>query len=362
LVELCQLQVSLAASLEMASLACRHSHPHLATEIQLALVNAADLGQRSLKVIREYGRTAQAVKDKMLPELQLAVEQSIPSMAVDCLDTVTKWAHDMRSDSEETQSKCVEFAHQLHGLITKVQQEQVTHGPQGASPQPMLLDVDMADVPASDSRSSVNGKTKELFEGLSRFANSISASDACGAANECEQRDLIDLLFLAPGVVRASSQGQRHSDLTDVPSASAGRLAHEDSPDQEMPAQLVPVSALLSQGALPDLAHPLLRALTELRRVGEILHECVAFWMNMDGTVQELSRLKDHMQTLVKYASGNAKVKERFDQRLAEYNNFWDSLMRLCQQYCSEVEPALMRVRKLVSSLELMADRIDAGV
>eukprot|EP00405_Crypthecodinium_cohnii_P033330 CAMPEP_0206527412 /NCGR_PEP_ID=MMETSP0325_2-20121206/1329_1 /ASSEMBLY_ACC=CAM_ASM_000347 /TAXON_ID=2866 /ORGANISM="Crypthecodinium cohnii, Strain Seligo" /LENGTH=728 /DNA_ID=CAMNT_0054022809 /DNA_START=116 /DNA_END=2303 /DNA_ORIENTATION=+ len=129
---------------------------------------------------------------------------------------------------------------------------------------------------------------------------------------------------------------------------------------QQQQGQVMQLSSFSSNNPFTNIADPLLRALQELRRVSTILRECMSFWTNMDGTVKELSMLRDNMQTLVKYTSANPKIKERFDQRLGEYYKFWDSLIRLCQQYCMEVEPALARAMKTTESVELMADRIDA--
>jgi len=114
--------------------------------------------------------------------------------------------------------------------------------------------------------------------------------------------------------------------------------------------------------ALPpqkDLSHPLLHALKELRRVSEILVECIAFWTNMDGTVQELSRLKDHTQRLLKFASKSQALRSRFDERLTEYGDFWGSLVVLCKQYAAAAEPALLRMRVLVNQVEAAADTME---
>merc|ERR1712137_1301196 len=52
-------------------------------------------------------------------------------------------------------------------------------------------------------------------------------------------------------------------------------------------------------------------ALKELRTVSNILRGCGMFWTHMDDTVQELARIRDHTQTLLKYAARNPRLKAR---------------------------------------------------
>lgn len=84
-------------------------------------------------------------------------------------------------------------------------------------------------------------------------------------------------------------------------------------------------------------------------------------WDLAHPLLKELGRLKDHTASLVKYASKSSSLRARFDSRLAEYSDFWGSLMRLCERYCSEVEPALQKVRALIAKVEDAADTIDAA-
>ncbi|CAJ1349232.1 unnamed protein product, partial [Effrenium voratum] len=80
----------------------------------------------------------------------------------------------------------------------------------------------------------------------------------------------------------------------------------------------------------------LLRALHELRRVDSILEGCYVFWANMDGTVQKLGQMKEHAERLVNFAGSTPKLRQRFEQRMKEYGDFWTDLERLCRQYSSD--------------------------
>merc|ERR1712026_53803 len=93
--------------------------------------------------------------------------------------------------------------------------------------------------------------------------------------------------------------------------------------------------------------------------VSEILAQGMAFWMNMSNTVQQLSRFKDHTGALVKHASKNALLKQRFDQRLAEYSEFWDKLERTCKDYCGEMKVGLEKMKEFIRNVENMSDSLD---
>merc|ERR1712129_79594 len=85
------------------------------------------------------------------------------------------------------------------------------------------------------------------------------------------------------------------------------------------------------------------------------------FWTNMAGAVNELSRVRETTQHLLKYASKTVGLRKRFQLRLAEYSDFWSSLQRSCEQYCREVEPALAEMRALIHRADVMVDSIEAN-
>lgn len=425
--ELVQLQVSVIASLEMACLACRDRHPHLAADIQLALHQASQLWQKALVVIRQYARVSNEVRQRVLPDLQLAVQEAEPSLAIELLDMVHGWTSQMRQDGDAAQRLCSDLGRHLRELILKTQQEKnksedatplKVHGLNQIIEKSSVLEPvppkraetassDASGVsceagagmetfgpptalkppppaqppPAQEPLKTVNRATQALFEGLACFAQSIAASDPVSADAECAKRDIIDLLFLAPGaghIEKASAGGA--AALVDGRSTSGGRFSSDGGECVEPPAphRLRPAAAgkderegsgLAVAGQLAvrelhghwDLAHPLLKALQELRRVSQILSECMDFWTNMDCTVQELTRLKDHVGSFVKHAAKSARLRARFDERLTEYSNFWASLMTLCEQYCAAVEPALFKMRALITKVETIADTMDTA-
>merc|ERR1711879_781425 len=105
----------------------------------------------------------------------------------------------------------------------------------------------------------------------------------------------------------------------------------------------------------------LLRALRELKRVDEILQGCSAFWQNMDGTVQKLAQMKEHTECLVNFAANSARLRERFEQRLDEYTNFWSSLERLCRQYVLDHQTASGRMYQCIREVAEASDIFDTA-
>jgi len=383
-------------------MACRKSHPHLAADISSALHHTSALWQKALAVIRQYAQVARDVSSRVLPDLTLAVQEAEPNLAIDLLEVVQGWTSQMRADGEAAQNLCMDLSQRLCDLIAKAQGERLLASAPAAKDMPALPAVDpdariseaaTMEQPAAEQTAvalpsgggSVNRATKELFDGLACFANSVFAADAKGAEAECSKRDLIDLLFLAPGAVHGAAKPAIAQTLGGASSAANGRTTTGASEDANMgtpnagggsevaeagDAEMVDTEqsprtatgAALMQRDVDmqwDLAHPLLKATRELRRVSQILLECMSFWTNMNGTVQELGRLKEHTASLVKYASKSSNLRARFESRLSEYSEFWAFLMKLCEQYCAEAEPELAKVRALINKVEDAADKIE---
>merc|ERR1719343_1284882 len=105
----------------------------------------------------------------------------------------------------------------------------------------------------------------------------------------------------------------------------------------------------------------LLRALRELKRVDEILEGCSSFWANMDSTVQKLTQMKEYTECLVNFAAKSKPLRDRFEQRLSEYRNFWSSLERLCRQYCLDHQASAKRMYEVIREVSDAADVIDTA-
>jgi len=251
---------------------------------------------------------------------------------------------------------------------------------------------------------SMNVWTKQLFEQLSHAqgtgsekAQEYSMVEAAGGRmpmsdtdNETWKRDVLELLFMAPGITSTQLPKYEQFNYVDgvkspppradcenkdvnmgdagngAPSSASGSQAGVYNVSQgnteDAIVRFVPSAAEKSAAeAVTQSSASLLRALKELKRVDEILHGCSAFWANMDGTVQKLAQMKEHTETLVNFAANSKALKQRFDQRLGEYTNFWVSLERVCRQYCMDHQAASKRMYEVIREVADAADVFDTA-
>jgi len=80
----------------------------------------------------------------------------------------------------------------------------------------------------------------------------------------------------------------------------------------------------------------------------------------MDGTVQKLTQMKEHTECLVSFAANSARLRERFEQRVREYTEFWQSLERLCRRYVVDHQAATKRMTEVVREAGDTADWVDS--
>lgn len=250
--------------------------------------------------------------------------------------------------------------------------------------------------------STMNMWTRHLFDHLTAVEDSAKngegrsdfimlqsgANDSTPTADNYEawKLDVLDLLFMAPGVDRSTlpkPEPFQHQALPRVESTnetqgteadqsvSSGRRrmdsSVEDVPMEEVEAedaivQYHPSSAPMNEDAFVNqTSGSLLRALRELKRVDEILQGCSAFWSNMDGTVQKLAQMKEHTECLVNFANSSKPLRERFEQRLGEYTSFWSSLERLCRQYCMDHQTFSKQMHAMMREVSDAADFMDTA-
>jgi len=95
--------------------------------------------------------------------------------------------------------------------------------------------------------------------------------------------------------------------------------------------------------------------------VDAILRGCSAFWANMDDTVEKLAQMKEVTERLVGFATSSGRLRERFDQRLGEYADFWASLERLCRKYAMDHDAASTQMQEFVREVADAADLIDTA-
>lgn len=293
-------------------------------------------------------------------------------------------------DRESSQSGAVSFGPSAHDGI---------HTPRPKGGQEHRLNVPF----------SMNVWTKQLFEQLSKAqegsghkaieddksSGDVPMDDGHGASSagastmnveaqsEAWKRDVLDLLFMAPGVIPShlpkmepftrgitEDADQARSAFGKKADAAGSADMEEGGADVTMGeavwedalVRYTPTSAMTQTAeAVTHSSASLLRALRELKRVDEILQGCSAFWTNMDCTVEKLSQMKEHTECLVSYAANSKPLRERFEQRLGQYQSFWNSLERLCRQYCLDHQASSKRMYEVIREVADAADVIDTA-
>src|SRR5690606_30113141 len=87
----------------------------------------------------------------------------------------------------------------------------------------------------------------------------------------------------------------------------------------------------------------LMEALETLREVDRMLQSHASFWSNMEVLIGVLRQRASHVESMTMFTK-NPKLRERFQQRLEEYEGTWDNVRMLCQRFntkAREVTPAL---------------------
>lgn len=263
--ELLKLQVSIVGSLEMARLAFRHADSELADSTQQIFQEARELFQHAANLVLSYAQVARQVSQSILPDLQLAVEEQEPSLAVGLLGVVKSWVTDMKREGDlvrarytelqdsvlrlarraqatksdadqrlaesirrtadaETASGVVELARQRvafesggpqHGLSTHQAATMISdRGAAGQQTQGSRLgDTEGMNAGRLETVSamaapltSMNSLTRKLFEQLGVHHTNhevvVGGQDAeVSEDNEAWKQTVIDLLFMAPGAV-----------------------------------------------------------------------------------------------------------------------------------------------------------------
>jgi len=252
----------------------------------------------------------------------------------------------------------------------------------------------------------LNRWTRELFEQLGRLpleagslingSSSMGSSATSGITNEeVQKRDVLDLLFMAPGMTAlkvptldahnisldvhtlSSSEEEGASTAgaatTLQPSVATTATSKSQDSSSELGSDNGASIALGSKATqrrtfarskastAARSSASLLRALQELRRVDAILQGCSAFWSNLGGTVQQLTQMKELTERLVGFAHSSARLRARFDQRVDEYATFWAALETLCRKYTVDHQAASSRMQEFIHEVSDVADLVDTA-
>ena len=332
--ELLVLQVSIGDSLETARYAVSPADPGLADSIGQTASRAHKFFQQSRSVITRYAQTAQHVRGAVLPDLLLAVQEREPRLVDSLFGMVQAWVAELSGEGDAVRRAYSELQDSVLALTSGARQVkrdsdqwlgQAVQQALQAAPQPIAARSRSNGDAVRSAEWMGNGTDHEVDDQLAvrhvrsdpqpwntraeQLFRQLLAAQRGRADPDEWTHQMLDLLFMAP-----PRWPQRPLD-------GAADAGLRDS-----------LATLGEEAARSSLA--LLRALWELRQVEDILVSCAAFWDDIGATAQKLAQMRDHTERLIRFAGGSAAMRERFEQRLAEYADFWASLESLCAKYC----------------------------
>jgi len=330
-------------------------------------------------------------------------------LAVELLRVVKDWVGEMKKDGEAVRLRYAELQEAIVSLVHKAQstktdadrrlaealraagrevggsapagedhiheQGQRAHDLSVMEQNPLRA----ANAPAATALTSMNSLTRQLFDQLGAHeaeSGKVVPHDNLKALEDDEawKRQVIDLLFLVPGALPPLPQAPVDVEASPVDDDSeadegecTGSPVHHPENGAESKSIVRYVKPFPSRDAkfaaetATNSSAALIRALRELRRVDTILQGCSAFWANMDSTVQKLEQMKDVTERLVGYASSSQRLRQRFNERLAEYSDFWASLEQMCKQYGLDHQLVAGKMHDFVRDLSNAADVIDTS-
>eukprot|EP00927_Polykrikos_kofoidii_P024799 TRINITY_DN22452_c0_g1_i1.p1 TRINITY_DN22452_c0_g1~~TRINITY_DN22452_c0_g1_i1.p1 ORF type:complete len:1146 (+),score=194.01 TRINITY_DN22452_c0_g1_i1:140-3577(+) len=119
--ELLRLQVSISGSLELVAIALRHADSELAERARSTYEQARDLFQKAANLVSQFAHVANRVSNTVLPDMQLAVQEQEPGLALTLLVTVKEWVSDMKRGGEDMRTRYAQLHQDVLAIATRAQ-------------------------------------------------------------------------------------------------------------------------------------------------------------------------------------------------------------------------------------------------
>ncbi|CAD7937796.1 unnamed protein product [Amoebophrya sp. A25] len=103
----------------------------------------------------------------------------------------------------------------------------------------------------------------------------------------------------------------------------------------------------------------LMRAVSALRKVDEVLQRSTMFWSHLGMTTSQVAQMKDTLTLWIKHASSNEKLRQRLNERLEQYRKFWLEFETCSLRYCEELREGCNRMFSFLTQMETRADCLD---
>ncbi|KAF7456712.1 putative calcium signaling protein kinase RAD53 [Cryptosporidium felis] len=199
-------------------------------------------------------------------------------------------------------------------------------------------------LPVSGGNLEVMQSTGEIMNtGIER--NSTSSSSGCPSSKTGPERKKgLNVNFNINGVDAGNSIGEAASG-TRIGTGSGGPSAIFEQKIKRDENQL-------------KISYILVRVLAQLRMIESILGRCVAFWGNMNITIEKILQLRQHAERLLGFTE-NPVLRTRFDERVESYREFWQELRDICDSYLHSAQTRQLSLENQVHELLDTASKVD---
>jgi hypothetical protein len=348
LMEMLELQQSLAKSFEAGFFAFRD--PVLRPRIRSLALAARRAQEEMIRAVRDHAHTAKQVRQVFL-DLEIALEENEPTFAVQLLGLTQEWVEAMKEKGAVVKEMYASLARDFESVLTDAHLFKTS------------FDARISTVPVRTGEGHNSAEyVQHLFQRLQAGLEEDplasdrlpdepgkcvdSPAENCG--EEAQADDLLDLVFLMPGL----AVKEVSSPSTAVGTALTTKTRWE-----------VSSTAGQSRDELMVMqAASLVRGMHELRRIQEILHRALTFWSSLESRIVRLSQLREHTEAFMRYACKSNRLRERGAERLQEHQDFWESLERTCTDYLVESAKKLEQTAAWVEEAHVRADSLESAV
>eukprot|EP00392_Amoebophrya_sp_AT5.2_P000406 g407.t1 len=195
---------------------------------------------------------------------------------------------------------------------------------------------------AVEAGAGVVEKEKQVGSSSSREhdqrAAEVQQLEGPGSSNFCEDRQLALIRLPAPNHMNMAAN------CTPAVASSAHQIANAQYGAQR----------IRHQSAIA-----LMRAISALRKVDEVLQRSTMFWSHLGLTTGQVAQMKDTLTLWIKHASTNEKLRMRLNERLEQYRQFWAEFETCSVLYCEELREGCNRMFSFLLQMETRADCLD---
>ena len=337
LAPLLHLQRSIATCFEEAH-ASYKDMPEVAAQVRRGATMCRSQLVESVKMLRKIDQTATSVLD-MFPDLELAVEEGEPTLAIDFFNMVKGWVVELKELVRVTQNANKASMDQIQGIVEN----------SSVGIETMVTALTIKDSPKSKTVGQKSVLQTHIVNALQNM-NDATAGSEVDLSEEEVLGLFMDLFGKSASSTLQQSAASAESDIdmdtsNSLPSSGGGMSSSSSSSYAaaspmrppiigipSMPTDVVkktPSSPLAAAANLQD-------ALEKLRQVDIILEQLGLFWANTEIVLDVLTKKGQHAEQFIAFAH-KPRLMARFQERMQEYRGFWDGVRSMCHNYISGV-------------------------